>query len=79
MRARQAASARRALSVRARFQPNKHFDYDLVVVGGGSGGVAAARRAGAHGARVAIVEKHRLGGGRACAGAWWRASASARG
>lgn len=36
--------------------------YDLVVIGAGSGGVAAARRAAAHGARVAIVEADRVGG-----------------
>lgn len=36
--------------------------YDLVVVGGGSGGIATARRAAAHGARVALVEEDRLGG-----------------
>lgn len=38
------------------------FDYDLIVVGGGSGGVRAARVAAGYGARVAIVEAHRLGG-----------------
>ncbi len=37
-------------------------DYDLVVIGAGSGGVAAARRAAAHGARVAIIEADRVGG-----------------
>jgi glutathione reductase (NADPH) len=36
--------------------------YDLVVIGAGSGGVAAARRASLHGARVAIVERSRVGG-----------------
>ncbi len=35
--------------------------YDLVVIGAGSGGVATARRAAELGARVAIVEKGRLG------------------
>lgn len=37
-------------------------DFDLVVIGAGSGGVAAARRAGAYGARVAICESRRVGG-----------------
>lgn len=37
-------------------------DHDLVVVGAGSGGVRAARVAAAHGARVAVVEEHRIGG-----------------
>ncbi len=36
--------------------------YDLIVVGGGSGGVACARRSAALGAKVALVESHRLGG-----------------
>ncbi|MYA90346.1 MAG: FAD-binding protein, partial [Synechococcus sp. SB0663_bin_10] len=38
----------------------QHFD--LVVVGAGSGGLAAAKRAAAHGASVAIVEGSRVGG-----------------
>jgi len=36
--------------------------FDLVVIGAGSGGLAAAKRAAAHGARVAIVEGDRVGG-----------------
>ena len=36
--------------------------YDLIVIGAGSGGIATARRAAAYGARVAIIEKGRLGG-----------------
>lgn len=38
------------------------FDFDLFVIGGGSGGVRAARWAAKLGARVALVEKSRLGG-----------------
>ncbi|MDN5865237.1 MAG: glutathione-disulfide reductase [Gammaproteobacteria bacterium] len=37
-------------------------EFDLVVIGAGSGGIAAANRAGAHGARVALFEPDRLGG-----------------
>jgi len=37
-----------------------HFDY--LVLGAGSGGVASARRAASYGAKVAIIEKARLGG-----------------
>jgi len=37
-------------------------DYDLIVIGGGSGGLAAASRAAAHGARVAMFEPNELGG-----------------
>ena len=36
--------------------------WDLIVIGGGSGGVRAARIAALHGAKVALVEEHRLGG-----------------
>ncbi|MEM6818775.1 MAG: glutathione-disulfide reductase [Pseudomonadota bacterium] len=36
--------------------------YDLIVVGGGSGGLAHAQRAVEYGARVMVVESHRLGG-----------------
>lgn len=36
--------------------------YDLVVIGGGSGGIATARRAAGYGAKVALIEKGRLGG-----------------
>jgi glutathione reductase (NADPH) len=38
------------------------FDYDFLVIGGGSGGIASARRAATYGAKVAVVEKARLGG-----------------
>ena len=38
------------------------YDYDLFVIGGGSGGVRAARLAGSLGKRVALAEKHRVGG-----------------
>lgn len=37
-------------------------NYDYLVIGGGSGGVASARRAAEYGARVALIEAHRLGG-----------------
>ena len=36
--------------------------YQLVVIGGGTAGIAAAQRAAALGARVALVERHLLGG-----------------
>lgn len=38
------------------------YDFDLFTIGAGSGGVAASRRAGAHGAKVAICEAGRVGG-----------------
>ncbi len=37
-------------------------DFDLITIGAGSGGVAASRRAGSYGARVAICEGDRVGG-----------------
>ncbi|HLG10006.1 MAG TPA: FAD-dependent oxidoreductase [Gaiellaceae bacterium] len=36
--------------------------FDLIVIGAGMGGVAAANRAAARGARVAIVEAGKVGG-----------------
>ena len=38
------------------------FDFDLLTIGAGSGGVAASRRAGSYGARVALCEEGRVGG-----------------
>lgn len=38
------------------------YDFDLFTIGAGSGGVAASRRAGGYGARVAICESDRVGG-----------------
>src|ERR1700682_6084022 len=36
--------------------------FGLISVGGGSGGLACAQRAAEHGAKVAVIESHRLGG-----------------
>jgi glutathione reductase (NADPH) len=36
--------------------------FDLITLGGGSGGLACAQRAAEHGAKVAVIESHRLGG-----------------
>jgi glutathione reductase (NADPH) len=36
--------------------------FDLISIGGGSGGLACAQRAAEHGAKVAVIEPHRLGG-----------------
>jgi glutathione reductase (NADPH) len=38
-------------------------EYDFIVLGGGSGGIASARRAAAHGAKVAVIEQHGVLGG----------------
>jgi glutathione reductase (NADPH) len=40
----------------------RKYDFDLITIGAGSGGVRASRLAGGYGARVAIVEKSRVGG-----------------
>ncbi|WP_295879919.1 glutathione-disulfide reductase [uncultured Thiohalocapsa sp.] len=36
--------------------------FDLIAIGGGSGGLAVAEKAAAHGARAAVIERHKLGG-----------------
>ena len=36
--------------------------YDLTVIGAGMGGINAAYRAARLGARVALVERHKVGG-----------------
>ena len=38
------------------------FAWDLVVLGAGSGGLATSKRAASYGARVAVIEKDRVGG-----------------
>ncbi len=37
-------------------------EYDLAVIGAGMGGVAVASRAAGLGARVALIEEHKVGG-----------------
>ena len=36
--------------------------YDIAIIGAGSGGVTAAPFAAKAGAKVALIEKHRIGG-----------------
>jgi pyruvate/2-oxoglutarate dehydrogenase complex dihydrolipoamide dehydrogenase (E3) component/uncharacterized membrane protein YdjX (TVP38/TMEM64 family) len=45
-----------------RFPPPAHTDYNLVVIGAGSGGLVSAYIAAAVKAKVALVEKHQMGG-----------------
>ncbi len=37
------------------------YDFDIVIIGAGSGGLTAVNFAAELGARVALVEKHRIG------------------
>jgi glutathione reductase (NADPH) len=37
-------------------------NYDLTVIGAGMGGINAAYRAAGHGASVALIERHKVGG-----------------
>lgn len=43
-------------------QQSQHNHYDLVIIGAGSGGLTAAGFAARLGAKVALVERHRIGG-----------------
>ena len=52
----------RARKVYARWQRPRHFDRNLVVIGGGSAGLVTAYIAAAVRAKVTLVEKHRMGG-----------------
>lgn len=52
----------KARKVYSGWQKPKSFEHNLLVVGGGSGGLAAARIAASMKARVALVERERLGG-----------------
>mgnify|MGYP003974941085 FL=1 len=40
----------------------KNYDYNMVVIGGGSGGLVSAYIASAVKAKVALIEKHKMGG-----------------
>lgn len=44
------------------FKKPKSFDYNLVVIGAGSGGLVSAYIAAAVKAKVALIEKHKMGG-----------------
>jgi pyruvate/2-oxoglutarate dehydrogenase complex dihydrolipoamide dehydrogenase (E3) component/uncharacterized membrane protein YdjX (TVP38/TMEM64 family) len=62
--ARRALAALQARRVYARWKPMRpaRYDYNLVVIGAGSAGLVAAYIAAATKAKVALVEKHRMGG-----------------
>lgn len=45
-----------------RFKKPSYFDYNMVVIGAGSGGLVSAYIASALKAKVALIEKHKMGG-----------------
>lgn len=52
----------KARRLRARFKPPSHFDYNLIVVGGGSAGLVTSYIAAAVRAKVALIERDKMGG-----------------
>jgi dihydrolipoamide dehydrogenase len=46
----------------SQFKKPKHFDYNMVVIGAGSAGLVSAYIAAAVKAKVALIEKHQMGG-----------------
>lgn len=48
--------------VYAGWQKPEHFDYNLLVIGGGSAGLVSSYIAAAVRAKVALIEKHKMGG-----------------
>lgn len=46
----------------SRYKKPKNFDYNMVVIGGGSAGLVSAYIASAVKAKVALIEKHKMGG-----------------
>ncbi len=52
----------RAKKVYKGYKKPKHFDYNMVVIGGGSAGLVTAYISAAVNAKVALIEKHKMGG-----------------
>ena len=46
----------------AKYQKPKKFDYNVVAIGGGAGGLVTSYIAAAVKAKVALIEKHKMGG-----------------
>ncbi len=60
--ARKIVSFAKARRVYRQHSAPKHFDYNVVVIGAGSGGLVASLIAAAVKAKVALIEKHQMGG-----------------
>ncbi len=52
----------KARKIFSRFTKPKKFDYNLIVIGGGSAGLVTSYIAATVRARVALIEKHKMGG-----------------
>ncbi len=52
----------RAIKIYSKYKKPKKFDYNIVVIGAGSGGLVTAYIAAAVKAKVALIEKHKMGG-----------------
>lgn len=57
-----ALKALRHIKILKKYEKPKNFDYNLVVIGAGSGGLVSAYIAATLKAKVALIEKHRMGG-----------------
>jgi pyruvate/2-oxoglutarate dehydrogenase complex dihydrolipoamide dehydrogenase (E3) component/uncharacterized membrane protein YdjX (TVP38/TMEM64 family) len=60
--AKKAVAVIKARRVLSRYPRPKRFDYNLVVIGAGSAGLVTAYIAAAVRAKVALIEKHKMGG-----------------
>ncbi len=52
----------KAKKVYAKFKKPKKFDFDMIAIGGGSAGLVTAYISAAVKAKVALIEKHKMGG-----------------
>tara|TARA_R110000868_G_scaffold110286_1_gene298969 strand:+ start:5997 stop:8120 length:2124 start_codon:yes stop_codon:yes gene_type:complete len=52
----------KARKVYAKFKKPKKFDFDMIAIGGGSAGLVTAYISAAVKAKVALIEKHKMGG-----------------
>ncbi len=60
--AKKIVSVLKARKVMAKYKKPKKFDYNLVVIGAGSGGLVTSYIAAAVRSKVALIEKHKMGG-----------------